>query len=477
MERTASEVRRIITLSSGYSRGSNLLAIHHYFADAKLPVCIQNAIFSSTKAPAILACEAEGIPATVIPAKDMTFFEYAVLKIIRDQQIELVALCGFMKLLSQEFINTCGIPILNIHPALLPRYGGAGMYGSNVHEAVFAAGEKRSGATIHLVDPIYDHGRIIAQRSIDISDCASPDEIAQKVLSMEHYLYPRAIERYLLHPQARIAIGTLGCKTNFFESASIFESFKDAVAVDFDSEADIYIINSCTVTNRADYKSRNLIRKALAKKELNPLIKIVVTGCFAQRSKEEIAALGDIDCIVDNQNKLDIAQILQGHERAWQDIMEAEDFVYRPVTNMLSHTRAFHKIQDGCDFYCAYCAVPYGRGHSRSAKFEDVIAQAELFCQSGFKEIVLGGVNLGLYRDQGRDLVDVVKAMSEIEELKLIRISSIEPQLLYPKMFAGLKDIPKLCPHFHIPLQSASDTILQRMGRHYDTALIKNLTS
>lgn len=440
-----------------------------------MPIRIHCAVFTNAKAPAIAECARHEVPYKVISAKDMPFFEEELLRIIIEQDISLIALCGFMKLLSQHFIEACGIPILNVHPALLPKHGGCGMYGSKVHAAVFAASELRSGATIHLVDPSYDHGRIVAQKSIDICSCQNADEIAAEVLKIEHYLYPRAIAWRLLNQTLRVAISTLGCKTNFFESASIFEGFEGAELVDFNSAADLYIINSCTVTNRADYKSRNLIRKALAAKELNPMAKVMVTGCFAQRSRDEIQALGDIDLIVDNQNKLDIAGILRGEEHHWQDIMEAEDFAYRPVTNMLSHTRAFQKIQDGCDFYCAYCAVPYGRGHSRSARFEDVISQACLFTENGFKEIVLGGVNLGLYRHDGKDLADVLKAMNEIAALKLIRISSIEPQLLYGEMLERMKDIPKLCPHFHIPLQSGSDSILQRMGRHYDTALISRL--
>lgn len=476
MERIAPEVRRIITLSSGASRGSNLLAIHRYLSEESPNIHIHRAIFTSNKAQALHLCSEQGIPIQVVPARDMVHFEHELITLIKDYEISLIALCGFMRLLSQDFIESCGIPILNVHPALLPKYGGRGMYGSNVHEAVFAAGEKYSGATIHLADPIYDHGRIIAQKSVDISDCKSSEEIARRVLLIEHYLYPRAIADLLNNCKLRIAISTLGCKTNFFESAAIFEQFKDAELVDFDTPADVYIINSCTVTNRSDYKSRNLIRKALAAKALNPLAKVVVTGCFAQRSRDEIRALGDVDLIVDNQNKLDIKEILAGSERPWQDIMEAKDFAYRPVTNMLSHTRAFQKIQDGCDFYCTYCAVPYGRGHNRSARFDEVIDQAKLFTANGFKEIVLGGVNLGLYRDHDRDLADVLKAMSEIEELKLIRISSIEPQLLYGDLLTRLKDIPKLCPHFHIPLQSGSDSILKKMGRRYNTDLIRKLT-
>ncbi|MCB5253471.1 MAG: tRNA (N(6)-L-threonylcarbamoyladenosine(37)-C(2))-methylthiotransferase MtaB [Candidatus Cloacimonadaceae bacterium] len=281
---------------------------------------------------------------------------------------------------------------------------------------------------------------------------------------------------YLMNcKDCKIAISTLGCKVNSYESASIIQSFEGCEIVDFSEDADIYIINTCTVTNRSDYKSRNLIRKALKKKELNPAVKIVVTGCFAQRSATEIAEMGDIDYIIDNQAKLDIAQILSGQEYCFTDIMQAKDFAFQPLSSMLDHTRAFQKIQDGCDFYCSYCAIPYGRGHSRSARFEDVISQAKLFAKQGYKEIVLGGINIGLYRDQDKDLAAVVKAMAEIPSLELIRISSIEPQLISFELIHKLRQIDKLCPHFHIALQSGSDAVLQAMGRNYDTALVREM--
>lgn len=273
----------------------------------------------------------------------------------------------------------------------------------------------------------------------------------------------------------KLAIATLGCKTNFFESAVIAEQFEDYELVDFSGDADIYLINTCTVTNRSDYKSRNLIRKALEKKKANPLAKVVVTGCFSQRSFEEVQAMGEIDFIVDNQAKLNIKEILASNQNEFKDIMEAEDFAFRPTKSMLEHSRAFQKIQDGCDFYCNYCAVPFARGHSRSAKFEDVIKQAKLFAQGGFKEIVLGGINIGLYREGTRDLGDVVEAISEIEGIGLVRLSSIEPQLLDDELIFRLLSNSKFCPHFHIPLQSGSDSILKAMGRRYDTTLVDRL--
>lgn len=275
--------------------------------------------------------------------------------------------------------------------------------------------------------------------------------------------------------KARLAIATLGCKTNLFESAVIAQSFEDYELVDFGEDADVYVINTCTVTNRTDYKSRNLIRKALAKKEENPDVAVVVTGCYAQRSQEEILELGDVDYVVDNQAKLDIAQILSRRENCFMDIMEAHDFAFKPARNMLDHTRAFQKIQDGCDFYCNYCAIPYARGHSRSARYEDVILQANLFAEEGFKEIVLGGINVGLYRDGQKDLADVVQGIADIKKIKLIRISSIEPQLLKGDLLSRIASVPKLAPHFHIPLQSGCDEILSAMGRRYDRNLVAEL--
>lgn len=275
----------------------------------------------------------------------------------------------------------------------------------------------------------------------------------------------------------RIAIATLGCKTNAYESAAIAAGFEreKVKLVPFNSEADIYVINTCTVTGRTDFKSRNLIRKALARKEKDPRVKVVVTGCFAQRAPNEIRDLGDIDLIADNQNKADIASLLQDQDYVFQDIMDCENFLHRPVKGMLDRSRAFQKIQDGCNYRCAYCAVPLGRGNSRSASFEDVVSQARLFVENGYREIVLGGVNLGLYKDGKRNLADVVEALQEIDGLELIRLSSIEPELFHPDILSRASRCDKLCPHFHIPLQSGSDNVLKRMGRSYDVESFEGL--
>lgn len=275
----------------------------------------------------------------------------------------------------------------------------------------------------------------------------------------------------------RIAIATLGCKTNLAESAIILSQFnpENYTLVPFASEADIYIINTCTVTNRTDYKSRNLIRKALKQKSQNPAVKVIVTGCYAQRNFDEISKLGNIDLIVDNQNKLDLAELLNKEDYHFQDIMQAAEFNFKPVLKMIEHTRAFQKIQDGCDFRCYYCAVPYARGPARSAKFSEVLTQAKLFIENGYKEIVLSGINLGLYEDEGKNLADIVQALEELEGLELIRLSSIEPHLFSLELIKRLRQCTKLCPHFHIPLQSGCDRTLKNMGRPYGTGEFQTL--
>jgi threonylcarbamoyladenosine tRNA methylthiotransferase MtaB len=274
----------------------------------------------------------------------------------------------------------------------------------------------------------------------------------------------------------RIAIATLGCKANQAESAIILDQFGDFQLVPWQEEADIYIINTCTVTNRTDYKSRYLIRQALSQKAQNPFAKIVVTGCFAQRYPEEIAKMGNIDLLIDNQQKLNIADILAGGNYEFMDIMQAKEFAYKPTTKMYNRTRAFQIIQNGCDFNCAYCAVPYGRGRSRSATLEQVLQQAHLFVESGYKEIVLSGINLGLYKDGNNDLTDVLFRLNEIKGLELIRLSSIEPQLFNDKLINTLPLISKLCPHYHIPLQCGADTGLKRMRRRHSTTTTNKLT-
>lgn len=169
------------------------MAIYRFFALQHIPVEIATAVFTHAKSPACQSCQQLNIPTRIIPAKDMAAFEAQLIALAHSEDARLIALCGFMKLLSKDCLSRLNIPVLNIHPALLPKYGGQGMYGLRVHEAVFAAGDKLSGATIHRVDPIYDHGEILVQKTVDISDCSSPQEIAGRVLAVEHEIYAPAI--------------------------------------------------------------------------------------------------------------------------------------------------------------------------------------------------------------------------------------------------------------------------------------------
>jgi len=266
----------------------------------------------------------------------------------------------------------------------------------------------------------------------------------------------------------RLAVATLGCKTNSYESAAIAAAFpKGWEMVAFDEAADIFVINTCTVTGRTDFKSRNLIRKALKRKAQDPSVRVVVTGCFAQRHPEEVSSLGPVDLIVDNQSKADIWAILSGAVNQFEDASQARGFRYTPVTTMLERSRAFQKVQDGCGLFCAYCAVSHARGPSRSARVEDVLSQARIFVENGYREIVLGGVNLGLYRDGDTDLSSLVRQLQAVEGLQLLRLSSLEPQLVSPVLLDEIAGGSIVCPHLHLSLQSGSESVLKRMGRRY----------
>ena len=198
MERPSSATYKIAVFCSGLSRGSNLCAMHNYFTQNKLSVEVALVIFTGKNAPAIQLAKEKNLNYRIISAYNMQSFETRAIELCRQNNIELIALAGFLKQLSENFIEQVQVPILNIHPALLPEFGGKGMYGMAVHQAVFASGDKVSGVTIHLVDSRYDNGKIVAQQKVDISSCKSPAEIADKVLEIEHSLYAPTIFQFLL---------------------------------------------------------------------------------------------------------------------------------------------------------------------------------------------------------------------------------------------------------------------------------------
>ncbi|MCF7793612.1 MAG: tRNA (N(6)-L-threonylcarbamoyladenosine(37)-C(2))-methylthiotransferase MtaB [Candidatus Cloacimonetes bacterium] len=274
-----------------------------------------------------------------------------------------------------------------------------------------------------------------------------------------------------------IAAITFGCKVNQYETSCILDEFAQHgyKIVDFNKPADIYIINSCTVTNRTDYKSRNALRKALQQKEINPGTKVVITGCYSQRNSDEILKIGDVDLIVDNNEKSKIYELIEYDKNlpGFGNLERLNIFDELSTTQMIDHSRAFIKVQDGCDYYCAYCAVAYARGPSRSRDKDKVIDQITILTEKGYREFVLGGINLGLFGHEKNDnyfLADLLKDIEKINKVKLIRLSSLEPQLFSDDLLNYFKESKKICPHFHIPLQVGCDELLQKMGRKYTTA-------
>ncbi|MBT4576216.1 MAG: tRNA (N(6)-L-threonylcarbamoyladenosine(37)-C(2))-methylthiotransferase MtaB [Candidatus Cloacimonetes bacterium] len=275
----------------------------------------------------------------------------------------------------------------------------------------------------------------------------------------------------------KVASITFGCKVNQYETSCIVDEFTQAgyKTTEFVKPANVYIINTCTVTNRTDYKSRNAIRKALAQKQKNPSIKVVVTGCYSQRKKEEIEELGEVDLIVDNNSKSRIFEKLNTDDDLFKDIKDQHNFDEISTTKMLDKTRAFIKVQDGCDYFCAYCAIPYARGRSRSRSKKNILDQIEKLVDKGYNEFVLGGINLGLYGvEADYSLAKLLYEIEKINGVELIRLSSIEPQLFTKELLEYFTKSNKICHHFHIPLQAGCDELLEEMGRRYSTEQFQN---
>ncbi|MCQ2151319.1 MAG: tRNA (N(6)-L-threonylcarbamoyladenosine(37)-C(2))-methylthiotransferase MtaB [Bacteroidales bacterium] len=259
----------------------------------------------------------------------------------------------------------------------------------------------------------------------------------------------------------KIAFLTLGCKLNYAETSTYERGFKEAgyEVVGWKDSADIYLVNTCSVTQMSDAKSRNLIRKV---HRVNPSASIIVTGCSAQLRREEIESIEGVTRVFGcNEKHLVVPETLGlPHE-------EQETF---PAYSTGERTRSFLKVQDGCNNFCAYCTVPYARGKSRNIPICTVVKQARAIAAEGVKEIVLTGVNTGDFgRTTGESFLDLLKALNEVEGIERYRISSIEPNLITEEIIDWIASGTKFQPHFHIPLQTGSDEILKRMGRHYDT--------
>jgi len=287
-----------------------------------------------------------------------------------------------------------------------------------------------------------------------------------------------------------VALHNLGCKTNAYEMDVMQQKLQEKgyTIVPFDTEADIYIINTCTVTNIADRKSRQMLHRA---KKKNPEAVVVAVGCYVQTGKEDVEKDSAIDLAVGNNRKKDLVEILETfleqrdlkkvdktlNDTSVIDINCTNEYEEMTLEQTAEHTRAYIKIQDGCNQFCSYCIIPYARGRVRSRKEEDILKEIRGLADNGYKEIVLTGIHISSYgidledrteHYQGQDyLITLVEKIHEIPGIERIRLGSLEPRIITEDTAKRLAALPKVCPHFHLSLQSGCDETLKRMNRHY----------
>ena len=276
----------------------------------------------------------------------------------------------------------------------------------------------------------------------------------------------------------KAALHNLGCKVNAYETEAMQELLEQAgyQIVPFEEQADVYIINTCTVTNVADRKSRQMIHRARKK---NPGAVIVAAGCYVQ-TKDTAGLDADIDIVIGNNKKKEIAKVLEDYFRERDagakkierlDIGHTSEYEDLTVSHTAGHTRVFLKVQDGCNQFCSYCIIPYARGRVRSRSREEVVAEVRRLAERGYKEVVLTGIHLSSYgTDIGDDLLSLILSVHEVEGICRIRLGSLEPGIITEEFARTLSECPKFCPHFHLSLQSGCDATLKRMNRRYDTA-------
>ncbi|WP_432664585.1 tRNA (N(6)-L-threonylcarbamoyladenosine(37)-C(2))-methylthiotransferase MtaB [Wukongibacter baidiensis] len=274
----------------------------------------------------------------------------------------------------------------------------------------------------------------------------------------------------------KVAFYTLGCKVNQYDTEAMIEIFekKDYEVVENDEVADVYVINTCTVTNLGDRKSRQFIRRS---KKKNPDSIIVVVGCYAQTASEEVMNIEGVNLVLGTNERNKIAELVESIKMNEKinyvdNIMEVKEFEELSIEKVMGKTRAFLKIQEGCNQYCSYCIIPYARGPIRSRKLENIISEVKRLSGNGFKEIVLTGIHIASYGKDLEDvsLIDVIKEVHKVEGIERIRLSSVEPNLLSDDFIREIKTLPKFCEHLHMSLQSGADETLKRMNRKYDTA-------
>lgn len=272
----------------------------------------------------------------------------------------------------------------------------------------------------------------------------------------------------------KVAFHTLGCKVNTYETDAMEQMLLSHgyEIVSFENQADIYIINTCSVTNMADRKSRQMLHKA---KKKNPNAVVVAAGCYVQAAPKEVLADAGVDLVIGNNRKQDLVKILEDYfkehrEEAVIDINKEQEYEELELDFVSDHTRAYIKVQDGCNQFCSYCIIPYTRGRVRSRAKQDVISEIKRIAKNGTKEVVLTGIHLSSYGKDlkdGTDLLDLIKAVQEVDGIQRIRLGSLEPRIITLEFAQELRRLDKFCPHFHLSLQSGCEATLKRMNRHY----------
>jgi len=283
-------------------------------------------------------------------------------------------------------------------------------------------------------------------------------------------------------PAKRVAFYTLGCKTNQYDTEAMQEQFVNSgyQVVGFQDEADVYVVNTCTVTNLGDRKSRQMIRKAHRN---NPNGVIAVVGCYAQQAAEEVLAIPGVKVAVGTKNRsriveyVEMATTTDSSVNAVEDIMKVREFEDTPIESFSGKTRAVLKIQEGCNQFCSYCIIPYARGPIRSRKPQSILEEVYRLAETGFLEIVLTGIHIASYGKDLKttDLLGLLEDIHKVEGIQRIRLGSIEPTLLTDDFVRKIKKLPKVCRHYHISLQSGCDATLKRMNRRYSTAQFREI--
>ncbi|MDD7045203.1 MAG: tRNA (N(6)-L-threonylcarbamoyladenosine(37)-C(2))-methylthiotransferase MtaB [Anaerococcus sp.] len=273
---------------------------------------------------------------------------------------------------------------------------------------------------------------------------------------------------------------TLGCKVNQYESEAVEEIFKDRGFTKEQEGADVYVINTCTVTNMSDRKSRQMISRA---RKNNPDAIIAVMGCYSQVKPEEVSEIEGVDIVLGSRNKEEVVELCEqmlankDHIEKFVEVSDSKEIEDLQISNQSEMTRAYMKIQDGCNMYCSYCLIPYARGNVVSRDMASIIEESKRLAQNGFKEIVLTGIHVASYgldfKDEDLSLINVIEEVAKVDGIERIRLSSMEPRHITRDFLERMKATGKACDHFHLSLQSGSDKVLKAMNRKYDTSTYK----